>query len=154
MCNRTVGATSASPEEQRHGPALNSRNTPHPYYRGSAEPAGEAARLFEFIVPMVPPSWSEPGRVGDYQDRIASGQTPACLAVSILDICQPAASPGTEEPGLAHWGLAHFLLDGHHKMQAAAQAIRPVRLLTLLSIDHSLATRDAILAVPAILART
>jgi hypothetical protein len=126
-----------------------------PYYRGAAEPAGEGARLFEFIVPMVPPSWNEPDRVGNYEERMASGQVPACLAVSILDICEPAvAGPGAAEPDLVHQGLAHFLLDGHHKMQAAAQASRPVRLLSLLSIDHSLAARDAILAVPAILART
>ena len=50
--------------------------------------------------------------------------------------------------GFTHWGLAHFLLDGHHKTQAAAQAAGPVRLLTLLAIDYSLASRDDILAVP------
>jgi hypothetical protein len=125
-----------------------------PYYRGAVQPAGRAARLFEFIVPMVPPSWNDPGRVRHYQNQIAGGQAPACLAVAILDICQPAvAGPGATEPALAHWGLAHFLLDGHHKMQAAAQAAGPVRLLTLLAIDYSLASRDDILAVPAILAR-
>lgn len=103
---------------------------------------------------MVPPSWNDPGRVRHYQDQIAGGQVPACLAVAILDICQPAvAGPGAIEPTLTHWGLAHFLLDGHHKMQAAAQTAGPVRLLTLLAIDHSLASRDDILAVPAILAR-
>ncbi|HXL88413.1 MAG TPA: hypothetical protein VN969_05420 [Streptosporangiaceae bacterium] len=123
------------------------------YYRGATVPAGPGARLFEFIVPMVPPTWNEPGRVASYAEQMSAGASPACLAVTILDICQPAvAKPGAAEPGLAHWGLAHFLLDGHHKAQAAAQAGRPVQLLTLLAIDHSLASRDQILAVPAILA--
>ena len=58
---------------------------------------------------------------------------------------------GVSEPDLAHWCLAHFLLDGHYKMQAAAQAAQPVRLLALLSIDRSLARRDDILAMPGIL---
>ena len=45
------------------------------------------------------------------------------------------------------------MLDGHHKAQAAAQADRPVQLMTLLAIDHSLASRDQILTLPAILAQ-
>lgn len=88
-----------------------------------------------------------------YAERMSGGDVPACLAVAVLDICRPAiASPGAAEPDLAHWGLAHFLLDGHHKMQAASQAGRPFRLLTLLAIDHSLAPREDVLTVPAILA--
>ena len=38
----------------------------------------------------------------------------------------------------AHWGLTHFLLDGHHKMQAAAEAGRPLQLLSLLSVEEGL----------------
>ena len=107
-----------------------------------------SACLFEFVVPMVPPSWNNPGTVSQYAQR--RGQpAPACLTVSILDICQPAvAADSASEPGLAHWCLAHFLLDGHHKMQASSQTGQPVRLVALLSIDHSLAQRNDILAVP------
>ena len=61
------------------------------------------------------------------------------------------AADSASEPGRAHRCLAHFLLDGHHKMQAASQPGQPVRLLALLSIDHSLAQRDDVLAVPGIL---
>jgi hypothetical protein len=123
-----------------------------PYYRAGTRPAAKSARLFEFVVPMVPPSWNNPDTVSQYTQRHGGQSTLTCLTVAILDICQPAVdADGVPEPGLAHWCLAHFLLDGHHKMQAAAQTGQPVRLLSLLSIDHSLAQRDDILAVPGIL---
>jgi hypothetical protein len=48
----------------------------------------------------------------------------------------------------AHWGLTHFLLDGHHKMHAAAESGRPVQLLSLLSLDGSLATAAEVTTVP------
>jgi len=44
--------------------------------------------------------------------------------------------------------LAHFLLDGHHKLHAAANISKPVRLLCLLAVDQSIATRDEALSVP------
>ncbi|MEV0457806.1 hypothetical protein [Catellatospora methionotrophica] len=44
--------------------------------------------------------------------------------------------------------LAHFLLDGHHKMQAAAEAGRPLRLLSLLSVDAGLALPDQVARIP------
>jgi hypothetical protein len=103
---------------------------------------------------MVPANWNDPDRVARYAGQLLAGDVPACLAVAILDICQPAtAHPAAAEPQLAHWGLANFLLDGHHKAQAAAEADRPVQLLTLLAIDYGLANRDQIRAVPAILAQ-
>jgi hypothetical protein len=48
----------------------------------------------------------------------------------------------------AHWGLTHFLLDGHHKMHPAAESGRPIQLLSLLSVDGSLATPDQTARVP------
>jgi hypothetical protein len=123
-----------------------------PYYRAGDQSAGDSAQLFEFVVPMVPPGWNEEDRVREYLDRIGAGAQPVALAVSILDICQPAvAGPGATEPDQAHWGFVHFLLDGHHKLQAAAEAGAAIRILSLLSVDHSLAGRDAVLALPAML---
>jgi hypothetical protein len=123
-----------------------------PYYRAGTRPMANSACLFEFVVPMVPPSWNNPDTVTQYAQRRGGRPPLACLSVSILDICQPAvAADSASEPGLAHWCLAHFLLDGHHKMQAASQTGQPVRLLALLSIDNSLAQRDDILSVPGIL---
>jgi hypothetical protein len=78
---------------------------------------------------MVPPTWSEPRRVAEH----------------------PTVDHG--EDWYAHWGLTHFLLDGHHKLQAAAETGRPLRLLSLLSVEGSLATPDQVAAAPDLRAR-
>jgi hypothetical protein len=57
---------------------------------------------------------------------------------------------GAEEDYYAHWCFTHFLLDGHHKMQAAAESALPLRLLAIVSIDHSLADRDQVLQLGAL----
>ena len=62
------------------------------------------------------------------------------------------ADLGASEPDLTHWAFPHFLLDGHHKLQAAAEVGVPIRVLSLLPVDHSLATRDQVLELPALLA--
>jgi len=108
-----------------------------PYYRTWQAPVDPTAHAFEFVVPMVPPTWNEPDRVEEYAQKLLNSSTPTAVAVSILDVCQPAMDNGTDY--YAHWGITHFLLDGHHKMQAAAEAKRPLQLLSLLSIEGSLA---------------
>jgi hypothetical protein len=62
--------------------------------------------------------------------------------VSVLDICQPADDNATDY--VAHRAPTHFLLDGHHKMQAAADSGQQLQLLSLLSIDAGLARPDQV----------
>lgn len=114
-----------------------------PYYRTFETPVDHDAHLFEFIVPMVPPSWNNAEKVAGHADRLEASSRPTCVAVSILDVCQPATRPQRSDY-YAHWGLTHFLLDGHHKVQAAAQIREPVRLLSLLSLDASLASPEQV----------
>lgn len=72
---------------------------------------------------------------------MGQGVVPTAVAVSTLDLCQPALSlQATDE--YEHWGLTHFLLDGHHKLEAAASAGRTVQLLSLLALDESLSGPD------------
>lgn len=106
-----------------------------PYYRTWQAPVDSSAHAFEFVVPMVPPTWNESDRVKEYA-QILDSSSPTAVAVSILDVCQPAMDNGTDY--YAHWGFTHFLLDGHHKMQAAAEAGRPLQLLSLLSVEEGL----------------
>ena len=134
-------------------------HSPHtPYYRtfetvvrAEAGMYDAEAHLYEFVVPMVPPSWNDPVRVGQLAERIARSATPTAVAVSTLDVSQPANRAGPDY--YAHWGLTHFLLDGHHKLQAAAQIGRPLQLLSLLSVDASLATPEQVQSVPELLRR-
>jgi len=111
---------------------------PHtPYYRTFETAVDREAHLYEFVVPMVPPSWNDAERVADHAARLNSTSRPTAVAVSTLDVCAPAVEQSADSSW--HWGLTHFLLDGHHKLQAAAETGRPLQLLALVSVDGSLA---------------
>ncbi|WOC13331.1 hypothetical protein [Gordonia sp. MP11Mi] len=112
----------------------------------------DEAHLYEFVVPMVPPAWNDRDRVKFYIDEMRNGVTPTAVAVSTLDVCAPASTlDGTDS--YAHWGLSHFLLDGHHKFEAAAQSGSPVRLLAMLSLRDGLAGSADVERLPELLAR-
>jgi len=113
-----------------------------PYYRTFETEVDDNAHLYEFVVPMVPPSWNERERVNEYVERMGQGSVPTAVALSTLDLCQPAVSATESTDAYQHWGLTHFLLDGHHKLEAAASAGRPVQLLSLLALNESLSGPD------------
>ncbi|KNX36144.1 hypothetical protein [Luteipulveratus halotolerans] len=110
------------------------------YYRTwESEVAGDA-HLYEFVVPMVAPTQNDRARVAEL--RAALRPTMTAVAVSTLDVCEPALD--LHDDYYAHWGLTHFLLDGHHKMEAAAEAGEPIQLLSLVNLDASLAVPEQI----------
>jgi hypothetical protein len=117
-----------------------------PYYRTYETSVDADAHLYEFVVPMVPPSWNERDRVMAYAAELIGGATLTAVAVSILDVCVPAIEHGPDY--YTHWALTHFLLDGHHRMQAAAETGRPVRLLSLLAVDAGLAAPEQVAQLP------
>ncbi|MEU6673888.1 hypothetical protein [Streptomyces sp. NPDC046925] len=125
---------------------------PHtPYYRTFETAVDSGAHLYEFVVPMVPPSWNERERVEEYATLMEQGTVPTAVAISTLDLCEPAA--GMPIDHYQHWGLTHFLLDGHHKLEAAATTGRPVRILSLLASGESLAGAEDCARLPALRAR-
>lgn len=121
------------------------------YYRTFETAIADDEHLYEFVVPMVPPAWNSRDRVQHYADLIGKGTPPTAVALSTLDICQPAELESTDY--YAHWGLSHFLLDGHHKMEAAARAGGRVRLLALVSLAGSLAAAEDVARLPQLLTR-
>ncbi|MFE2275786.1 hypothetical protein ACFXAE_00645 [Streptomyces sp. NPDC059454] len=125
---------------------------PHtPYYRTFETTVDASAHLYEFIVPMVPPTWNTRERVQEYVELMARGTVPTAVAVSTPDVCEPALDLSADH--YRHWGLTHFLLDGHHELEAAATAGRPVRLLSLLALDEGLADSGDHARLPALRTR-
>nr|WP_221374824.1 hypothetical protein [Actinoplanes polyasparticus] len=120
-----------------------------PYYRTFETAVDADAHLYEFVVPMVPPSWNERAQVDKYAAELARGEPATAVAVSILDVSLPATDNGSDY--YAHWALTHFLLDGHHRLQAAAEAGLPIRLLSLLAVDHGLSAPADVARLPALL---
>lgn len=124
-----------------------------PYYRTFETEVGADEHLFEFVVPMVPPTWNNETRVQHYVDLLADSTSPTAVALSILDRRAPAVIAPDAVDFYEHWALTHFLLDGHHKFEAAARVGAPVRLLALVNIDESLAGAEAVAELPDLLRR-
>lgn len=119
------------------------------YYRLGRHGCDGGDTLFHFAVPI---------RSGDLDaDRVAhfaavaagaggeGGRSPTAVAFGLLDIAGPHFRDNR------HWGLFHHLLDGHHKMAAAAARARAVRLLTFVSVDDSVASRASVARIPDLL---
>jgi hypothetical protein len=122
-------------------------NLPHypktEYYRSRTKDLGERRKLFEFLIPMFPGNWLNQDECQAYKSEINFGYQPTALALTVLDIKEPANWEG--EPAVTeHWCLAHYLLDGHHKTLAAAEVDKPITLLSFLSLGESLATEENI----------
>lgn len=107
------------------------------YYRGVDMPLGGGACLYEFLVPMFPETWLDTNRVAEFEERLRTRNQPTALAISILDIKQPAEWDGNPEV-TAHWCLAHYIIDGHHKLFAASRLGRPIGLISILALDRGL----------------
>jgi hypothetical protein len=122
-----------------------------PYYRTFETAVDAETHLFEFVVPMVPPSWNDRARVARHRGRLEASHRPTAVAVATLDVCAPAVEVGDDY--FAHWGLTHFLLDGHHKLQAAAESGTALQLLSLLAVDDSLASAEQVGRIPALRSR-
>ncbi|MCX6902038.1 MAG: hypothetical protein NTW03_00885 [Verrucomicrobia bacterium] len=91
------------------------------------------------MIPMFPESWCDAKRVSDFEGHLQGGRYPTALAISVLDIKQPANWDG--DPSVtSHWCLAHYIIDGHHKIFAASRSKRPVGLLSILALDRGVSS--------------
>lgn len=112
------------------------------YYRSRSLPFGDAQALFEFIVPLTSQRHMHPDVMARYEQHWPNQQS-AIVALSTLDIHGPADWEEGHMPELKeHWCLTHFLLDGHHRMLAAARRNRTVQLVSFLSMAFSAARRE------------
>ena len=126
-----------------------------PYYCGASRAIGGSENLYEYIVPMVPPSWNDAERVALHKRLLERDSRPTAVSLSIVDITygwEEDESGEDSEEEVIHWGLVHFMLDGHHKLQAAAETSRPLRLLSFFSTQYGVAAEENASRVPRILA--
>lgn len=97
---------------------------------------GDSNLGFEFIIPLAQPV--DAATISSYRERIDAGVRPTAISLSVLDIKQPSN-------GDTHWCMAHYLLDGHHKVEAAAQAQKPVTLLAFLPLEGGICREEDLL---------
>lgn len=112
-------------------------------------------RFFHFVVPLEPPHHLDEDRVEHYRQQLDNGERPAALGVSVLDVRAPADTPwGKDEETYEyaeHWCLATYLLDGHHKVEAAARNKRSIPLLLFIARDASIASEQDVAAIARLL---
>ncbi|KAA6461810.1 hypothetical protein DYQ86_09150 [Acidobacteria bacterium AB60] len=122
-------------------------NLPHdprvPYYRAGEKNLGSGAMLFHLIIPMFPENWLKRDVVSSYASLIQDGGTPSAVTLSILDVKGPADWEGEIDP-TEHWVLSHYVIDGHHKLAAARELEKPLRLLNFISISNGVSTKDQV----------
>jgi hypothetical protein len=112
------------------------------YYRSRTLRMNQYQAFFEFIIPTMAPASLELERVEEYIKQIELGNEPTALAVSVLDTKEPAMLEQVGEEIIAHSCLSHYVLDGHHKLQAASITGRPITLLSLLAKERGFATDE------------
>lgn len=93
--------------------------------------------LPEVFLPLIGEDQYDPGAIEFYEQAIANNSFPTALALSVLDVRYPGGKA-------FEWQLAHFLLDGHHKIMAACRVGRPISLLSFYALDESFAPQAEI----------
>jgi hypothetical protein len=108
------------------------------YYRGTDNPMADEKKVFEFIIPIFPQGWLDTERVEHYKREIEAGKTPTAISLSVLDIKSPGwLDPDDSPPEFTeHWCLAHYLLDGHHKLYAASLLGKAIHLLAFVAEEE------------------
>jgi hypothetical protein len=125
-------------------------------FMGSRLRPANPQHFFHFVIPLEPPQHLDRERVAHYEAQFEAGAQPAALGVSVLDVRAPAVKPWDKDEATYvhgyHWCLATYLLDGHHKVAAAALSGRAVRILMFIARDASVASAQDVDTVTRLLA--
>jgi hypothetical protein len=120
------------------------------YYRGQDKPIKDEDKIYEFFIPIFQNSQLDEQRIKYYEDLVEAGQKPTVLALSFLDVKCPCFYPtinGIEvKPDyFTHWCFANYLIDGHHKIQAAYRKQKSITILTFLAKELSWKQTDELI---------
>jgi hypothetical protein len=101
------------------------------YYRAGTRPVevpyDRETTLFEFIVPLQPLARLDPDRIEHYRAILREGHAPTAIALSAYD------SKGSMEVDVQHFIATNFLVDGHHKVEAAHLERKEITVLAFIS---------------------
>jgi hypothetical protein len=95
--------------------------------RGYAVESDDLEMVYELIVPLQRREALDAERVEHYRKLIREGHRPTAIALGILDDRYPIHS------FIAHEHLLNFLIDGHHKMEAAHLEEAEITLLSCIT---------------------
>ncbi|WP_061248499.1 hypothetical protein [Leptospira alstonii] len=113
------------------------------YYREKNYVLENNRKLFTFIIPLVPETWLEQKVVSEYVDKLNSEVIPTAIALSHIDVKEPAQIEESDCSS-SHICFANYLLDGHHKIFASSQTGKAINLITFLAIDEGISSTEEI----------
>jgi len=116
------------------------------YFRDETHKLRPGEKLYEFLIPFQDRHTLDEARITEFEKQLKAGEEPTAIAVGILDVKE--SMDDIEEPPefSVHWSFANYILDGHHKIEAAARAEKPMTILTFVSYDHSWKHVDELIA--------
>ena len=113
-----------------------------PYFRAGDLDLGDSKHFFNFVAPMMPTEWLKMSAIEEYKEALRTKASGTAVAVAVLDVRGPAVYTSDPIPVPdEHWCLTHYLLDGHHKLNAASETGKPLRLLSFISASLGVCTR-------------
>lgn len=115
------------------------------YFRAGDATTEQGKRLFNFIAPMMPTRWLEMTTIAAYKEELQTKASGTAVSIAVLDVRGPADWDDAQPPDpLEHWCLTHYLIDGHHKLNAAWETGKPLRMLTFVALSQGVSTREQI----------
>jgi hypothetical protein len=115
-----------------------------PYFRAGDRDIGEGRRLFNFIVPMFPLKWLRMYPESEQLEAITTKSCGTAVSIAVLDVRGPADWHGQKPDPVEHWCLTHYLLDGHHKLDAASRTREPLKLLSFVACSQGVSEKNDI----------
>ena len=115
-----------------------------PYFRAGDRDIGDGRMLFNFIVPMFPLKWLRMYPESEQLEAIRTKSSGTAVAIAVLDVRSPADWPGEKPDPVEHWCLTHYLLDGHHKLDAASMTKEPLKLLSFVACSQGVSEKNDI----------
>jgi hypothetical protein len=113
-----------------------------PYFRAGDCDIGDSKHFFNFVAPMMPTQWLKMATIAEYKEALKTNAGGTAVALAILDVRGPADFNPDHPPNpQEHWCLTHYLIDGHHKLNAASETGKPLRLLSFISGVHGVCCR-------------
>jgi len=94
-------------------------------------PGFQEGKLYEAVFPLISKKSLQKKEIKKYISELKNNDLiPTALALSVVDVRFVSGRA-------FDWRLIHFLLDGHHKMMAASQSNKPIKLLSFLNTSES-----------------
>ena len=99
---------------------------------------------------MFPHNWLDQKTLAEYEVSYSRNVMPTAVSISVLDVKEPVQWDGPKDIR-SHWCLAHYLIDGHHKVYAAVEEKKPLTLISFLSVSEGVSSAEEIDELVAVL---